>query len=214
MQARVQQQITAQQIIDHIKPRLFSTEYHASRIENLVKRQLCADIVLTWYADLTGLVSIDKDANAAAPITYDLAEKLQLTLDDLERLGQEHTRSAYTARPMSSVLEAFTEASMPAPESPVPLYVLTNEQCMYGASAILDADIQSHLQAVFPDGYLCLGSSIHEFLVVPKSGDPDQPHDLAQMVHAINHDPAVMNPEDVLSDHVYCLNNGNLTVVV
>ena len=117
---------------------------------------------------------------------------------------------------MGDVLSALCEASLPAPEgTPSSMYILTTRSGAFGASAILDPAMQHKLKTIFGGNkFYCLPSSIHEFIVVPATGDAEQKHELAHMVHTINHDANTMDPADILSDHVFCIENDTLSVVV
>ena len=63
----------------------------------------------------------------------------------------------------------------------------------------------------FRNGFWCLPSSIHEWIIVPKSLS-DDPEALKEMVMTINASEVL--PADQLSDNVFTLDvDGNLTVV-
>lgn len=85
---------------------------------------------------------------------------------------------------------------------------VTNTEKMLGASYILLEKVQKKLEGLFPKGCYLLPSSIHEFIVVPKTGDPKH---LKEMVQDINEDQ--VEPEERLSDDIYYFKNGVLTIV-
>ena len=216
-QLHMDKQLTRQDIIPRIRPRLMSAEYQASQLASLIKSHLAADIWLTWYADMAGLIpegQLPKDACPIAPVTTDFADRFKLTIGVLLQIGAANASADYTARPMNDVLGMLCNASLPTDGCPSQLYVLTNAAAHYGAAAVLDPDIQQQLAATFDDGFLLLPSSTHEFLAVPSTGDESQAQDLAQMVRAINHDETIMHHEDILSDHVYRITDGRLAVAV
>ncbi len=211
--------ITRDAIIPHIYPRLLSAEYQAQRIENVIKKHISADLWLTWIVELADIIPAEKipaNSHPIAPVTYDFANNFNLTLQDLLHIGYENSHGKYTCQKMGDVLSALCEASLPAPEgTPSSMYILTTRSGAFGASAILDPAMQHKLKTIFGGNkFYCLPSSIHEFIVVPATGDAEQKHELAHMVHTINHDANTMDPADILSDHVFCIENDTLTVVV
>ena len=221
MQQTINVNLSHNDMLSHIKPRLLSSEYQTDRLLDLVKTHLSADLYLTWYVDLTDLIpdvpaDADPDCRKTAPVTYDLAKKLNLTIDELTALGNENSAQDYCARPMEDILHMLSGSSAPRDEDlPNLMYVLTNTQACFGASAILNTSIQQQMDSVFPQGYFCLPSSIHEYLVVgADENDPDMAQALAQMVHSINHNTDIMRPEEILSDHVFQIRDGALTAVV
>ena len=213
----MQQQLSRHQICSRIKPRLLSSEYQAHRLSDMIKKHIAADLWLCWYADLTDILppgQIPEDASAFAPVTTDFAERFHLTVSDLLHIGFDNTRGDYSARPINSVLSMLCDASLPVENAPVQMYVLTNKEARYGAAAVLDPDIQAQMRAQFGNKFLLLPSSTSEFLCIPADGSKTQAAEVAHMVRTINHDPNVMRPEDILSDHVYCIEDDTLAVVV
>lgn len=210
--------LTTDYILSHIQPRLLSSEHHADRLSSLIKKHLSADIWLTWCVDMTNHPNMPPvtDYIACIPITYEIANQLQVTTEDLTNLGEAYSASSYSVMPMANMLkELCTSADgsvceRQSDDTPT-MFVITNHQTHFGAAAILDKSIQHYLQTVFPTGFWLLPSSTHEFLAV--TGDADDVQSLARMVADINR--TVVAPEDVLSDHVFTLDpKGQLSVVI
>lgn len=80
------------------------------------------------------------------------------------------------------------------------MYVLSNEDRIFGAAGILYDRVLCEAGERMDEDFYVLPSSIHEVILVPDSvaGDRD---DLTRMVREIN--DTQVEPEDVLSDHVY-----------
>ena len=210
--------LTREDIIPHIYPRLLSAEYQAQRIENVVKQHISADLWLTWVAELGEIIPSEKipvNSHPIAPITYDFADNFKLSIQDLLHIGYENSHGKYTCQKLGDILGALCEASLPVPEeTPASMYIITTRSGAYGAAGILDPAMQHQIKNIFGSKCFCLMSSVHEVLVVPASGDPEQKHELAHMVHTINHDPNIMDPKDILSDHIFVIENDTLAVVV
>ena len=81
-----------------------------------------------------------------------------------------------------------------------PMYVLTNESGMLGASALFYPGVQEKIAEAMGEGYSVLPSSVHEVLIVPDSLGPNA-IELSEMVHSVNTN--VLDPKDILSDNVF-----------
>lgn len=80
------------------------------------------------------------------------------------------------------------------------MFVLTNREKQYGASAIVRPEVMEKVGRVFPEGFYILPSSIHETLIVPKSAEL-APKELGNLVRGVNQ--TAVSREEVLSDRVY-----------
>ena len=81
-----------------------------------------------------------------------------------------------------------------------PILVVTNNECRYGASAMLhDVVLQSVLSKI-KEPYFILPSSRHEILVYPDDGTFTAT-ELRKMVMDINRD--FVEPQDIISDKVF-----------
>lgn len=81
------------------------------------------------------------------------------------------------------------------------LYVLTNEDQIYGASMITQPEVLNKMEQLFPEGFYVLPSSVHEVLIVPNNGEVE-PKMLGEMVREVNKNE--VERQEVLSDRVYC----------
>lgn len=85
-------------------------------------------------------------------------------------------------------------------ESSMPLYVLTNRERIFGASAMLYSDKVRKLAEELNTDLLILPSSVHEVLLLPD--DKAQNYDFyRQMVSEVNR--TQVDPEEVLSFNLY-----------
>lgn len=80
------------------------------------------------------------------------------------------------------------------------LYVLSNENGIYGAASMVCPGVMEKVSLLFPEGFYILPSSIHETLIVPKNANLP-PQVLGRMVREVNR--CEVPREDVLSDRVY-----------
>ena len=182
-----------------VRARLLSSEFHD--LAKIVKEHVAADVWKTYYLALPA-----PDGFAPWDITYSLIQEWPgVTIDDLSIASAANEAGTQTLMKMSEVLQAYLDTP-PWNDSPA-MYVVTTKGSYCGASAVLDSGIQQKLSEIFPGGCYILPSSIHEVLAI--SSDMDV-HTLAQMVHDINRTEAA--EQDRLSDHVYALREGVISV--
>ena len=84
--------------------------------------------------------------------------------------------------------------------SPLPMYVLTNQSHLNGASALLYKDILRDFAHSLEENFYILPSSIHEVILVPANGIMSK-NSLELMVKDVNQKE--VSPMERLSDHVY-----------
>lgn len=82
----------------------------------------------------------------------------------------------------------------------LPLFVVSNNTRMHGASVILYDGLLKASANMFDDDLILLPSSIHEMLFLPAS-TCDRHEPLKEMVHTVNR--TQLDADDVLSDNVY-----------
>lgn len=100
--------------------------------------------------------------------------------------------------PMAEAYDAFLEER--SETGTMPLYVLTNEIRLNGASVLFYTDCLKRFASDIGRDFFVLPSSIHEVLLLPVM-DEMSAWDLRQIVGTMNHQ--VVSDEEVLSDHVY-----------
>ena len=203
--------LSPDQIRDRIVPRLLSTVHHATKVKDLLKMPLAADVVLCFYADISDLVQTDENTTAAIPITVQLADSLGLTVDDLVNLGSQHMAESYRVQSMASVMGCLLGVPEET-EMNTPMYIIGSSSLTYGAAAIMDATVRAKLNECCPNGFYLVPSSVHELLCIPK--DSADPIDLSNMVKEINHAGNVVRAEDILSDHIFTIEDNRLVTVI
>lgn len=93
-------------------------------------------------------------------------------------------------------------------EETCPLYLLTNEAGVNGASVLLYEQIPKLIAEQLKDQYYLLPSSIHEFLIIPMKEAPE-PERLRAMVREIN--ATQVDAEERLSDDIYYFDGSIVT---
>lgn len=86
-------------------------------------------------------------------------------------------------------------------ESRIPMYVLSNEQKLYGAACMLYPDILVKFSNLIQNDFYILPSSIHEVILLPFREQSER-ESLLEMVTEINR--TQVEESEVLADSVYC----------
>ncbi|MCD8046797.1 MAG: DUF5688 family protein [Clostridiales bacterium] len=102
---------------------------------------------------------------------------------------------------LKDILAPQNYPTVAVPEDPLyPMYVLTNEQNMFGASCLLyDGLLKSYADRFQSDFYI-LPSSIHEAILIP-AFSRERMEDFSEMVREVN--ATQITEEEFLSDHAY-----------
>lgn len=87
------------------------------------------------------------------------------------------------------------------PETLNNLIVVTNKGQNYGAGAILYPGVLEDISEKYGVNLYILPASIHEVIVVPEKGVPDEAEMLKAIVHEVN--AGVLSREEFLSDNIY-----------
>ena len=89
-----------------------------------------------------------------------------------------------------------------------PLYILSNEMGINGATSLLYPGMPGNIYENLKNPYYLLPSSVHEFLVVPET-DLISPENLRLMVKEVNE--TQIAEEELLSDHIYYFDGNIIT---
>lgn len=81
-----------------------------------------------------------------------------------------------------------------------PMYILTNKNRYLGASCLLYDDLLPDIAQKLQSDFFIIPSSIHEVILVPACQSMKK-DDFDQMIHDVN--STQLEPEEILSDHVY-----------
>lgn len=115
---------------------------------------------------------------------------------------------------INSVMEALYGGAeggmdgMGCSEDPIPLYVLSNKQKLYGAGCILYQGALEQAAEMIGSSFYILPSSLHEVILLPAAmQDGGNFQKLKEMVAEINRSDA-LSAEDVLIDGVYYYDRG------
>ena len=140
---------------------------------------------------------------ATVLITNEMLNHYGVSVEQLHQDAIENAAQTMPAnfRSMNQVLnEMMGNAGMELDMGADPLYVLSNDRNMKGASAILYPDVMKNCAEQLEGNFYVLPSSVHEVLLVPESFGMSR-KELEGMVSSVNSDE--VTPEEQLTDHVY-----------
>ena len=206
-----------QTVRDRLRLRLMSEDLHPDVGERFYSFRV-------GQTDLFAIISLDVSSFApersaymlASPAVRDAWREQGYTDDTVWAAAIDaETVHGYSVRALWEVLRDIQPdfEDEPAMHEGLPLYAVTTKgEPSFGAAGILLPSIQEAVHERCGESAFLIGSSIHETLVMPTVCAPDAP-DLVEMVRSIN--AAVVDPREVLSDHLYRLDkDGNLFTVL
>ena len=93
----------------------------------------------------------------------------------------------------------------------LPMYIVTNQQKIFGSSCILYPDFLFLLAEKMDSDFYILPSSIHEVILLKDTGN-ENPWELKEMIAEVNR--TQVEPEEVLSDSLYYFNRKEKNVKI
>ena len=202
-----------EKVSDKIAARLYGMEGNEELLST--RPHATMDDLAVTYCIMLG---DNENGSISVPITNQIMETWGVTQEDLQRLAQENC-DTLTPSKFMSMNAVMTDMMVPQIMSDyginkeeaikmvndmVPtddkLFVLTNNQKLNGAAALLDEKMMEQIAERVGNDFYILPSSVHEVLIVPKEAGMDF-KDLEAMVQEVN--ATQVAPQDKLSDHVY-----------
>ena len=203
-----------EQVKGRLAFRLLSKERNKETLENYVYKEF-----LDLAAIVTFCAEIDEQGVKAIRVTHDLAERWDVSEEEILQSAEENTEALFPVR-MEPILDTLCRLAdisrddLPeevlAEEDSPQIMVLTNYLGVNGATVLL---YDSFLQQVYEKlrgKFIILPSSIHEVIVMPLASAPPIT-DSQKMVEQINR--SAVKEEEILSDSVY-LYDGEKVILV
>ena len=191
---------------DKIVCKVVNKDANEHMLENLPHRDM-EDLAVIYQIALGG----DGDGIATVNISDQLLERYGINKEELHDIAVQNTAELRPAtfRSMQEVIMEMMGASELADmgmdadmdmSGGMPMYVLTNEDKMHGAAAMLYPNLMDEIAEKVGGDFFVLPSSIHELLIIPKDSGAER-GELENMVQEVN--ATQVAPDEVLSDHVY-----------
>lgn len=193
-----------EQVKGRLAFRLLSKERNKETLENYVYQEF-----LDLAAIVTFCAEIDEQGVKAIRVTHDLAERWNVSEEEILQAAEENTESLFPVR-MEPILDTLCRVAdisrddLPeevlAEEDSPQIMVLTNYLGVNGATVLLYDSLLKQIYEKLGGKFIILPSSIHEVIVMPLASAPPIT-DSQKMVEQINH--SAVKEEEILSDSVY-----------
>lgn len=196
---------------EQISPTIYLDEYYSyylkgEALEDCPHLRLY-DLALTfrWVAHS------DDIGISTALVTNQELQVWGISMNELLLAARENTPRLFPVH-MIDMDEMIAQAGIPISldESAIPMYIMTNEQEVNGASVLLYDNVLESFALEKKTDFYILPSSIHEVILVP-SNKIDDPSALFTMVSDANNTVVALG--DILSDSVYYYNRRKNQIV-
>lgn len=193
-----------EQVKGRLAFRLLSKERNKETLENYVYKDF-----LDLAAIVTFCAEIDEQGVKAIRVTHDLAERWNVSKEEILQAAEENTEDLFPVR-MEPILDTLCRVAdisrddLPeevlAEEDSPQIMVLTNYLGVNGATVLLYDSLLKQIYEKLGGKFIILPCSIHEVIVMPSASAPHAA-DSQKMVEQINR--SVVKEEEILSDSVY-----------
>lgn len=185
-----------EQVKDRIFYKLVSFDKNRKMLEKLPYYKWNDLAIIFYYA-----MEEEKIGRASITIHNQHLKMWEQSLDTLYTVAQENMKRSMPELlvSMKELLEETTGLKM-GEDTYLPMYVLTNQEKVYGAAAMLYSGQMKKLAERWQTDLLILPSSIHEVLLLPDDGQNEYAF-YRQMVEEVN--TTQVEPEEVLSYSLY-----------
>lgn len=194
--------------------RVSSAEKNGEMLQK-VPHQMREDLVITYHV----AISMDEVGRGSTTITNDMLKRYGISEEQLHADAMESSPKIMPlhVEAMKNVIKqiiggdnkpliqdkgfkAMEEVISEGLKEGEPMFVITNQQTMDGASAIFYPEVMKQLGECFQGDFFILPSSIHETIVLPDKGDFDY-LSLKSIVQEINNNQVL--EEEQLTNDVY-----------
>ncbi|MCR5691612.1 MAG: DUF5688 family protein [Eubacterium sp.] len=187
---------------EKITYRLISTDLNEEKLKEMPHLPFL-DFSIVFYA----LLNLKDQSVESIPITNSVMESWGVSTSELFDLADENTRKLLPEKvePMFELIEEMAPEGLDLTEikNEMPIFVLTNEHCMFGATSILYQGVMEKMADQMKSNLYVLPSSVHELIILPEEADSDI-EDFREMICDVN--TYHVEREDWLSDHAYFYN--------
>ena len=185
-----------EQVKDRIFYKLVSYNKNRKMLEKLPYYKWNDLALIFYYA-----MEEERIGRASITIHHQHLKMWEQSLDTLYAVAQENMKKSMPELlvSMKDLLEETTGLKM-GEDTYLPMYVLTNQEKVYGAAAMLYSEHMKKLAERWQTDLLILPSSIHEVLLLPDDGQNEYAF-YRQMVEEVN--TTQVEPEEVLSYSLY-----------
>lgn len=186
-------------ILDNVLPS-FTNRYNRRNHPEYVHTGYL-DLIIEYYVPLP---TNDDFVLQSYRLTENHLQTLDISIDELRRKAIRHMAKHARCLAMSDILTGLVPDC-----DHFPMYVITNDNTLYGATAMLCIDILDFVGDILGEPFIILPSSIHEVIAIPTGFAVDL-NELVSTVKDINN--TVVAEQDKLSDSVYIYERGDVSI--
>ena len=167
-----------------------------------LNEEFLSDKPFTEFEDLAMYYAVRLDRSLSVVITNEILDKFGVARDELHDLAMRNLEESKIRFVRLDTMLARLAGPMfpPLPDEAPSMYVLTNEDMMYGAVVLASARKLREVYEELGCRFMIIPSSVHELIVLPM-GDEITTEYANEMVRSVNSE--CLDPAEVLSDHVY-----------
>lgn len=150
-------------------------------------------------------ISNSEIGSGSVVISNQLLSELGISKEELHEIAMENlSKQKLTFQSMQEILSEMMpgfgeDMGMPPMMEPA-MYVISNENKVNGAVAVLNMKFMEEISQKLGGDLVIIPSSIHEQIILPKTPDMDMSQ-IDEMIKEVN--ATEVRPEERLSDHVY-----------
>lgn len=160
-----------------------------------------------WMCDLveTVIVKISSgDENGYINVDSQMLEVMGIQKDELFKAARKHMEEHAVFRPLDEVIKEMSCGTYEKPEGEEQLlYVLTNDECLFGAAMIRCPDVLKKCASEMGTDVFIIPCSVHEVLLLKKVKEYDI-RSIANVIMEVNQTEVA--DEDFLSNSLYGMN--------
>ena len=161
------------------------------------------DMVVTFY------VPMDERHTERLVSTQKVLELTGINTDELYEHAKRNIAESWQMVEIKEMMKNLNVMANPD-DTDVPVYVVTANGCICGASVMFSEKIMKTVSGRFGGEMIILPSSVHEVLIMPKT-DSYEYETLLSIVRTVNR--TEVSEEDFLSDNVYVYKEGNFQII-
>ena len=190
---------------DNIRCRLVNADMNESMLKDLPHKEI-GEFAVIYY------VQVGDEVIMSTKVTNERMRAYGIDVEELHKVALENQNKFQKPKiiPMEELLYELTGLPTHHPEGAPRVYVLSNEDGMFGAAAMLNPQTTEMIAEEIGDVY-ALPSCVHEWILVPVEDAPDI-EALKEMVENANE--TVVKPEELLSYNVYKVDRENKTLEI
>ena len=151
------------------------------------------ELAVTYYIPVHDVGDSEMDI----VVTHELLSRWDATEEDIYETAVDNLAEHTVFRPMDEILnEVLTGMGLGMPCG-TPMWVLTNESRMYGASQILNRSVLEKAAERIDGDFFILPSSVHEVICLGR----DDEYDISELLSTIRYvNETELEPQDRLTD--------------